>query len=136
MHNAEVDYSLDIFLDHYVHWKAVFFLFLFQVTSAALTSLHRSGMEGQLMDMMQFPVYFEYENGIVGRVYTIENDSIFCTNIKKGIISMFQVQTEQGERMEVSLCIKLCLELFWFLVPVLEQFIQSFMCLFTLCMRP
>ena len=93
-------------------------------------------MEGQLMDMMQFPVYFEYENGIVGRVYTIENDSIFCTNIKKGIISMFQVQTEQGERMEVSLCIKLCLELFWFLVPVLEQFIQSFMCLFTLRMRP
>lgn len=73
-----------------------------QVTSATLTSLHRSGMEGQLMDMMQFPAYFEYENGIVGRVYTIENDSIFCTNIKKGIISMFQVQTEQGERIELD----------------------------------
>ena len=59
-------------------------------------------MEGQMMDMMQFPVYFEYEKGVVGRVYTIENDSIFCTNIKKGIISMFQMQTEPGERMEVS----------------------------------
>ena len=64
-------------------------------------------MEGDLLDMMQFPVYFEYENGVVGRVYVIENDSIFCTNIKKGIISMFQVQTEAGERMEVLvLCLK------------------------------
>ena len=77
------------------------YMYFNQVSSATLTSLHRSGMEGDLLDMMSFPIYFEYENGVVGRVYVIENDSIFCTNIKKGIISMFQVQTEAGERMEV-----------------------------------
>ncbi|XP_045214239.2 microsomal triglyceride transfer protein large subunit-like [Mercenaria mercenaria] len=73
-----------------------------QVSQAALTSLHRGGMEGQLLDMVKFPVYFEYMDGTVGRVYVIENDSIFCTNIKKGLISMFQVQSEPGERSELD----------------------------------
>lgn len=73
-----------------------------QVTQAALTSLHRGGLEGQLLDMVKFPVYFEYMDGVVGRVYTIEGDSIFCTNIKKGLISMFQVQSEPGERTELD----------------------------------
>lgn len=59
-------------------------------------------MEGQLLDMVKFPVYFEYMDGMVGRVYAIESDSVFCTNIKKGLISMFQVQSEPGERSEVS----------------------------------
>ena len=58
-------------------------------------------MEGQLLDMVKFPMFFEYMNGVVGSVYAVENDSIFCTNMKKGIISMFQVQTEEGERSEV-----------------------------------
>lgn len=72
-----------------------------QVSQAALTSLHRGGMEGQLMDMIKFPIYFEYMNGVVGRVYAIEHDSVFCTNVKKGLVSMFQVQSEPGERNEV-----------------------------------
>lgn len=73
-----------------------------QVSQAALTSLHRGGMEGQLLDMVKFPLYFEYMNGVVGRVFAIENDSVFCTNIKKGLISMFQVQSEPGERSELD----------------------------------
>lgn len=73
-----------------------------QVSQAALTSLHRGGLEGQLLDMVKLPLYFEYMDGVVGRVYAIENDSIFCTNIKKGLASMFQVQEEPGERSELD----------------------------------
>ena len=65
--------------------------------------MHRGGMEGQLMDMVKFPLYFEYIDGVVGRIYAIESDSVFCTNIKKGILSLYQVQTEAGERTEVTL---------------------------------
>ncbi|KAL4240543.1 hypothetical protein ACF0H5_001335 [Mactra antiquata] len=72
------------------------------VRQAALTSLHRGGMEGQLMDIIKFPIYFEYMNGLVGRVYAVENDSIFCTNFKKGLVSMFQLQSEPGERTELD----------------------------------
>jgi len=64
--------------------------------------MHRGGMEGQLMDMVKFPLYFEYIDGVVGRIYAIESDSVFCTNIKKGILSLYQVQTEAGERTEVT----------------------------------
>lgn len=73
-----------------------------QVSQATLTSLHRGGMEGQLLDMVKFPVYFEYMDGVVGRLYTIENDSVFCTNIKKGLVSMFQLQEEPGQRSELD----------------------------------
>lgn len=59
-------------------------------------------MEGQLLDMVKFPLYFEYMDGVVGRIFAIESDSVFCTNIKKGIVSLFQIQAEPGERTEVN----------------------------------
>lgn len=76
---------------------------MMQVLKATLTSMHRGGMEGQLMDMVKFPLYFEYIDGEVGRIFAIESDSVFCTNIKKGILSLFQLQAEPGERTEVML---------------------------------
>ena len=73
------------------------------MSQAALTSLHRGGMEGQLLDMVKFPLYFEYTGGEIGRVWAIEGDSVFCTNIKKGIAALFQVQNTAGQRTEVRL---------------------------------
>lgn len=87
---------------------------ILQVLKATLTSMHRGGMEGQLMDMVKFPLYFEYMDGEVGRIFAIENDSVFCTNIKKGILSLFQVQTEPGERTEV---------LFWMFIIFIEVYV-------------
>ncbi|WAQ96562.1 MTP-like protein [Mya arenaria] len=74
-----------------------------QVSQATLTSMHRGGMEGQLLDMVKLPLYFEYQDGEVGRVWAIEGDSVFCTNIKKGIVSLFQLQATAGERTELDI---------------------------------
>ncbi|KAK3594387.1 hypothetical protein CHS0354_009680 [Potamilus streckersoni] len=73
-----------------------------QVTNALLSSPSRSGIQGTLVDMVQLPVFFEYNDGVVGKVFVVDADSIFCSNVKKGIISMFQLMTEPGERTEID----------------------------------
>jgi len=49
-------------------------------------------------------VYFHWHgDGTVGRVYLAMNEQTISSNLKKGIISMLQLQTVDGERVEVSI---------------------------------
>ncbi|KAK3091068.1 hypothetical protein FSP39_016889 [Pinctada imbricata] len=73
-----------------------------QFTSAAVASVSRQGMQKELISLLKRPIYFEYTNGIVGKVYAAEVDSVFCSNVKKGVISLFQVQETEGQRDEID----------------------------------
>ena len=64
-------------------------------------SASRENQEKPLGSLLKHPVYFELEKNSVGKIFIPQSDPAFCSNIKKGIISLFQVQDEPGERTEV-----------------------------------
>lgn len=73
-----------------------------QVTTASISSFARPEVKGQLVKLIKYPIYFEYTNGVIGRVYTSEVESIFCANVKKGLLSLFQLQETEGQRDEID----------------------------------
>jgi len=75
------------------------------VTSASISSASRSGLEQKLVALLKYPVYFELNGGSgqVGMIHTVDTETIFCSNIKKGIMSLFQLQEQDGKREEVCL---------------------------------
>ncbi|XP_033739381.1 microsomal triglyceride transfer protein large subunit-like [Pecten maximus] len=75
-----------------------------QITKASVSSASRSGLERNLVVLLRYPVYFELNaaTGVVGTIYGADSDSIFCSNLKKGVISLFQLRDEDGERQEVD----------------------------------
>lgn len=73
-----------------------------QVTTASISSFARPEAKGELVKLIKYPIYFEYTNGIIGRVYTSEVESIFSANVKKGLLSLFQLQETEGQRDEVT----------------------------------
>ena len=81
------EYMYDI-----LHW---------QITSASISSFSRPEVKGELVKLIKYPIYFEYSDGVIARVYTSEVESIFCANVKKGLLSLFQVQETEGQRDEV-----------------------------------
>lgn len=72
-----------------------------QVTTASISSFARPEVKGELVKLIKYPIYFEYTDGVIGRVYTSEVESIFCANVKKGLLSLFQLQETEGQRDEV-----------------------------------
>lgn len=76
-------------------------IFYPQVTSAVLSSVSRPDLTNALATLLKYPVYFELSDGTVGRVFGPEKESVFCSNLKKGIISLFQMQNKDGNREEV-----------------------------------
>ena len=61
----------------------------------------------------RYPVYFHWHgDGTVGRVYLAMNEQTISSNLKKGIISMLQLQTVDGERTEVCVCVCVSLIVF------------------------
>ncbi|XP_071131491.1 microsomal triglyceride transfer protein large subunit-like isoform X2 [Mytilus edulis] len=73
-----------------------------QVTSAVLSSVSRPDLTNALATLLKYPVYFEVSDGTVGRVFGPEKESVFCSNLKKGIISLFQMQNKDGNREELD----------------------------------
>ncbi|XP_022315844.2 microsomal triglyceride transfer protein large subunit-like [Crassostrea virginica] len=73
-----------------------------QITSASISSFSRPEVKGELVKLIKYPIYFEYSDGVIARVYTSEVESIFCANVKKGLLSLFQVQETEGQRDEVD----------------------------------
>ncbi|KAK6170044.1 hypothetical protein SNE40_018531 [Patella caerulea] len=77
-------------------------LFRVKITSAKVTSASRVNQEKILGSLLKYPLYFELNKDTVNSVYLTEPDCIFCTNIKKGIAALFQLQEESGKRTEVD----------------------------------
>lgn len=77
-----------------------------QVTTASISSFARPEVKGELVKLIKYPIYFEYTDGVIGRVYTSEVESIFCANVKKGLLSLFQLQETEGQRDEVPVALQ------------------------------
>ncbi len=74
-----------------------------QLNTATVLSASRESQERTLGTLLKYPVYFELNKDTMGRLFLPETESAFCSNIKKGIISLFQVQEQPGDRSEVGL---------------------------------
>ncbi|ESO84249.1 hypothetical protein LOTGIDRAFT_229701 [Lottia gigantea] len=98
-----VGYQLQMDVDISVVYKhSQSQIFKLKITSAMLTSASRPNQEKTLGTLLKYPFYFELSEDSVNHVYVVEHDSVFCTNIKKGIAAFFQVQREPGARTEVD----------------------------------
>lgn len=75
-----------------------------KVTSAKFTSAARPTEERELNFMLKYPAYFELTGDSIERVYVVEGDPVFSTNVKKGIMALFQLRQEAGERTEIDVC--------------------------------
>lgn len=73
-----------------------------QLTSAKFSSVARPAEERIPEFMLKYPAYFELAGDTIQRVYLVDADPIFSTNIKKGIIALFQLKQEPGERTEID----------------------------------
>ncbi|XP_062589725.1 microsomal triglyceride transfer protein large subunit-like [Saccostrea cucullata] len=73
-----------------------------QITTASVSSFSRRDVKGELVKLLKYPIYFEYTDGVVGKIYASEVESVFCANIKKGLLSLFQLQETEGQRDEVD----------------------------------
>ncbi|PVD38582.1 hypothetical protein C0Q70_01198 [Pomacea canaliculata] len=72
-----------------------------QLTSAKYNSMARPNNEVAVPELLKYPAFFEMTGDTINKVYLVEGDSIFATNIKKGIMALFQIKEEAGERTEV-----------------------------------
>lgn len=79
----------------------LFFCLNLQVTAASISSFARHEVKGELVKLLKYPIYFEYTNGVIGKIYASEIESVFCANVKKGLLSLFQIQETEGQRDEV-----------------------------------
>ncbi|XP_046364995.2 microsomal triglyceride transfer protein large subunit-like isoform X1 [Haliotis rufescens] len=77
-------------------------LFKLKLNTATVLSASRESQERTLGTLLKYPVYFELNKDSIGRLFVPETESAFCSNIKKGIISLFQVQEQPGDRTEID----------------------------------
>ena len=80
-----------------------------QVSRPRLQSVLRPTMSKQLKGLPRLPIFFQWEDGRVGRVFAAGDDSTLAVNIKKGIVSLFQLQVEDGTHDEVYSKICTCM---------------------------
>lgn len=75
-----------------------------QLTSATFSSVARPTEERDLSSLLKYPAFFEMAGDTVDKVFLVDADPVFSTNIKKGIMALFQVKEDAGERTEVDVC--------------------------------
>ncbi|KAL8616969.1 hypothetical protein ACOMHN_041887 [Nucella lapillus] len=75
-----------------------------KVTSARFSSVARPTEERDVNFMLKYPAYFEVAGDSIERVYVVDGDPLFSTNVKKGIMALFQLRQEAGERTEIDVC--------------------------------
>ncbi|KAK7498587.1 hypothetical protein BaRGS_00010247 [Batillaria attramentaria] len=75
-----------------------------QLTSAKFSSVARPTEERDLPSLLKYPAFFEMTGDTIEKVFLVDADPVFSTNIKKGIMALFQVKEGAGERTEVDVC--------------------------------
>jgi len=76
------------------------------MSDGKLASETRSGEQREMRSLGHHPTYFQWENGRVVRVFLSDDDSTFTSNIKKGLINMFQLKLDTEQHSEVTwLCL-------------------------------
>ena len=64
--------------------------------------MSRKDLQRALKALPKLPIYFQWAEGKVGTIYAAEEDSTLAINIKKGIISLFQLVNVNKQRTEVG----------------------------------
>lgn len=72
------------------------------VVGPRIHSVSRPDLSRELKTLPRLPVYFQWEAGQVGQVFAGDDDTVLAINIKKGIISLFQMRTEDGIHSEID----------------------------------
>ena len=52
--------------------------------------------------LTQRPIYFHWRSDVVLEVFATDDDSTSAVNLKKGIAALFQVQSLEGDFIEVE----------------------------------
>lgn len=73
-----------------------------QLTSAKFSSVARPADTVDLQSLTKYPAFFEASGDTIDKLYVVDMDPVFSTNIKKGIIAIFQFQEKPGDRTEVN----------------------------------
>jgi len=76
---------------------------VWQMSNGHLASESRSDERRELRSLGHNPTYFQWENGHVTRVFLSDDDTTFASNIKKGVINMFQLKPNDAQLTEVRL---------------------------------
>lgn len=69
---------------------------------AMLESVSRKDLQRTLKSLPKLPIYFQWSEGKIGEVYSAIEDPKLSINIKKGIISLFQLVNVGKQREEVT----------------------------------
>ena len=72
-----------------------------QIVKSRLDSIAKPDKHYDLKSLTRFPVLAHWEGTAVRQVYSAEKDPDWSVNLKKGIISLFQIQNENGQKREV-----------------------------------
>lgn len=73
----------------------------FQVSGASFHSLSKLDVQFELQALPKLPAYFVWSKGTISDVYVYESDTVLATNIKKGIMSLFQLRNTNSVIEEV-----------------------------------
>lgn len=66
-----------------------------------LDSVSRPDKSTKLSSLTSYPILASWEGTLVKQVYTAGADPTWCENIKKGILSLLQIQRQSGTVTEV-----------------------------------
>lgn len=77
-------------------------LFKLNIVKAQAHSIVRPDVQTDLRGTLTLPVYFQVTGDVVDTLHFVPKDSTFSRNIKKGIVSLFQVKSSNGQRTEVD----------------------------------
>lgn len=67
----------------------IYNIIFLQVIIVFIFSFVRFEVKGELVKFIKYFIYFEYIDGVIGRVYILEVELIFCVNVKKGFLFLF-----------------------------------------------
>lgn len=67
----------------------IYKIIFLQVIIVFIFSFVRFEVKGELVKFIKYFIYFEYIDGVIGRVYILEVELIFCVNVKKGFLLLF-----------------------------------------------
>lgn len=71
------------------------------MSGASFHSLSKLDVQFELQALPKLPAYFIWSKGTISDVYVYETDTALAANIKKGIISLFQLRNTNSATEEV-----------------------------------
>ena len=74
----------------------------FQLSKPKVHGVARHDPPKDLQNLSKYPAFFHWQGSNVGQVFLASGDATWAQTVKMGIISLLQLQREEGKRTEVS----------------------------------